>query len=133
MNWNNLLIIFVMSIAIFIAYSVANVYFLSKLKVNKWIVLTASIVFLLIGLVLPAFSDNVILNYVPTAIFVFLFLWYADLSGISSIAVPKNTTKTSAIKPKAKPNKLKYVDQKDLLKIETKKEKSKLFKKKSAK
>lgn len=127
-----------MSIAIFIAYSVANLYYLSKLKVNKWIVLTASIVFLLIGLVLPAFSDNVILNYVPTAVFVFLFLWYADLSGISNIAVPKNTTRTStnkgsAIKPKAKPNKLKYVDQKDLLKIETKKEKSKLFKKKSTK
>lgn len=132
MNWNSILIIFAMSIAIFIAYSFANSLYLSKLKVNKWIVLGVSIVFLLIGLVLPLFSTNIWVNYIPTAIFVFFFLWYADLSGLSNVGAPK-AAKPREIKPKAKPNKLKYVDEKDIVKLETKKEKSKLFKKKSAK
>ena len=132
MNWNSILIIFAMSIAIFIAYSFANSLYLSKLKVNKWVVLGVSIVFLLIGLVLPLFSTNIWVNYIPTAIFVFFFLWYADLSGLSNVGVPESA-KPREIKPKAKPNKLKYVDEKDIVKLETKKEKSKLFKKKSAK
>jgi len=132
LNWNSILIIFAMSIAIFIAYSFANSLYLSKLKANKWVVLGVSIVFLLIGLVLPLFSTNIWVNYIPTAIFVFFFLWYADLSGLSNVAAPK-AAKPREIKPKAKPNKLKYVDEKDIVKLDTKKEKSKLFKKKSVK
>jgi len=131
LNWDNLLLIFVLSIAIFIVYSLTNLYFLSKLKVSKWVVLGASLVFLAIGLVLPAFSNNMILNYIPTAIFVFLFLWYADLSGLSNIGAPKKKGPVGpAIKPKAKPNKLKYTDEKDILKTSGKEEKNRLFKKK---
>jgi hypothetical protein len=124
-----------MSIAIFVVYTLANLYYLSKLKVSKWVILVISLVFLFIGLIIPAYSDNIILNYIPTAIFVFFFLWYADLSGLSNIGAPKNSkngkTGVSTIKPKAKPNKLKYVDEKDIIKNTDLKEKNKLFKKKS--
>ena len=133
MNWNNLLVIFVMSIAIFILYSMANIYYLSRLKVSKWVVLVVSLVFLFLGLIIPAYTDNVIIHYIPTAVFVFFFLWYADLSGLSSIGAPKNkgAKPSGTIKPKAKPNKLKYVDEKDIIKTKSTKEKSKLFKKKN--
>lgn len=124
-----------MSIAIFVVYTLANLYYLSKLKVSKWVILVISLVFLFIGLIIPAYSDNIILNYIPTAIFVFFFLWYADLSGLSNIGAPKNNKNgkagVSTIKPKAKPNKLKYVDEKDIIKNTDLKEKNKLFKKKS--
>ncbi len=120
-----------MSIAIFILYSMANIYYLSKVKVSKWVILVVSLVFLFIGLIIPAYTDNVIIHYIPTAVFVFFFLWYADLSGLSSIGAPKNkNAKSSAtIRPKAKPNKLKYADEKDIIKTNAK-EKSKLFKNK---
>lgn len=116
MNWNNLLMVFALSIGIFVVYSIANLYFLSKIKINKWIVLVLGLVFLFIGLIVPAYTDNMFLNYLPTGIFVFLFLWYADLSGLSKIGVPKEKSQnTQVIKPKAKPNKLKYVDEKDII------------------
>lgn len=133
MNWNNLLVIFIMSIAIFILYSMANIYYLSRLKVSKWVILAVSLVFLFVGLIIPAYTDNVIIQYIPTAGFVFFFLWYADLSGLSNIGTSKskNGKPAAAIKPKAKPNKLKYADEKDIIKTKSPKEKSKLFKKKS--
>ncbi len=126
MNWNNLLIIFVLSIVIFAIYTMASVYFLSKLKVNKWLVLGSAFLFLIIGIIIPAYTTNVIINYIPTGIFVFLFLWFADLSGFTNMGapVPKDEPKTQ-IKPKAKPNKLKYTDEKDIIKIETDKKKTK--------
>ncbi len=122
-----------MSIAIFFVYSIVNINYLSKLKVSKWHVLIASLVFLFIGLIIPAYTDNLIIHYIPTAIFVFFFLWYSDLSGLSKIGAPKNNRTNSSnttIKPKAKPNKLKYVDEKDIVKSADVKRKNKLFSKK---
>lgn len=133
MNWTNLLVIFAMSIAIFFVYSIVNINYLSKLKVSKWTVLVVSLVFLFIGLIIPAYTDNLIIHYIPTAIFVFFFLWYSDLSGLSRIGAPKSrpsAANTTTIRPKAKPNKLKYVDEKDIVKAEELKGKNKLFKKK---
>jgi len=118
--------VFALSIGIFVVYSMANLYFLSKIKINKWIVLVLGLVFLFIGLIVPAYTDNMFLNYLPTGIFVFLFLWYADLSGLSKIGVPKEKPKnTQVIKPKAKPNKLKYVDEKDIVRDSGKSKKKK--------
>lgn len=126
MNWSNLLIVFAISIGIFIVYSLANLYFLSKIKLNKWVVLVIGLVFLFIGLIIPAYTDNLLLNYIPTGIFVFFFLWYADLSGLSKIGAPKEkTSNTQVIKPKAKPNKLKYVDEKDIIRTDSKEKKKK--------
>lgn len=126
MNWSNLLIVFAISIGIFIVYSLANLYFLSKIKLNKWVVLVIGLVFLFIGLIIPAYTDNLLLNYIPTGIFVFFFLWYADLSGLSKIGAPKEkASNTQVIKPKAKPNKLKYVDEKDIVRTDSKEKKKK--------
>jgi len=126
LNWTNLLIVFALSIAIFILYSLANMYFLHKLKVSKWLVLILGLVFLFVGLIMPIYTENIVLQYLPTGFFVFLFLWYADLSGLSRIGVPKDKNKNQpVIKPKAKPNKLKYIDEKDILKTTSEKSKKK--------
>lgn len=131
MDWNNLLVIFILSVAIFALYTLANMYFLNKIKINKWLVLAIAIVFLIIGVLLPAYSTNQILNYIPTGIFVFLFLWYADLSGLSRLTAPKPKVEDkTVIRPKAKPNKLKYTDEKDVIKTSTEKSKKKSKKKK---
>ncbi len=89
-------------------------------------VLGAAFVFLIIGIIVPAYTTNVIINYIPTGIFVFLFLWFADISGLSKMGAPKPKVEPKAqIKPKAKPNKLKYTDEKDIIKTDTDKKKTK--------
>lgn len=121
-----------MSLLIFVAYSFAKIYFLSKLKVNKWWILSASIAFLIAGIFMQAYTDNLLLNYLPTVGFVFLFLWYADLAGFGARKNKelererhRRQTKNSEIRPKAKPNRLKYADDKDIVRTDTKKKKKK--------
>lgn len=108
MDWNSLLNIFLISIAIYMLYTVLNKYFLSKLSINKWIVLGLAVLFLVVGMVVPAMTNNLLLQYLPTTIFVFFFLWFADLAGLGGKR-PVDTKK-QVMKPKAKPNRAKYAD-----------------------
>lgn len=108
MDWSSLLNIFLISLAIYMLYTVLNKYFLSRLSINKWIVLGLAVLFLVVGMAMPALTTNIILQYVPTTIFVFFFLWFADLAGLGG-KKPVDR-KTQVIKPKAKPNRVKYAD-----------------------
>jgi hypothetical protein len=110
LDWGNLLNIFIISLLIFVGYTVANIYVLSKLKVNRWLILGVAVAFLIIGMIVPYYTDNVVLTYVPTTIFVFFFLWFADLSGFTGFGKKKAEASKPTIKPKAKPNRIKYAD-----------------------
>lgn len=110
MDWGNLLNIFIISLLIFVGYTVANIYVLSKLKVNRWLILGVAVAFLIIGMIVPYYTDNVVLTYVPTTIFVFFFLWFADVSGFTGFGKKKAEASKPAIRPKAKPNRIKYAD-----------------------
>jgi uncharacterized membrane protein YagU involved in acid resistance len=108
LDWSSLINIFLISIAIYMLYTVLNKYFLSKLNINKWIVLGLAVLFLFVGMAMPALTSNLLLQYVPTTIFVFFFLWFADLAGLGGKR-PVDSKK-QVIKPKAKPNRAKYAD-----------------------
>ena len=114
-----ILSIFAWSIVILVIYNVLKSYLLHKVKVNKWIILgLAMVVFIVPMLVWPTMPKYVA-NYIIPGIFVFLFLWFMDLSGFikkknitktnySGIASSKKDKKNDIVmRPKVKPNRIK--------------------------
>ena len=116
-----ILSIVVFSIIILVVYNVLKSYLLSKVKVNKWIILgLAMVVFILPMLIWPTMPKYVA-NYIIPGTFVFLFLWFMDLSGFikkknvaktnynySGIASSKKDKKNDIVmRPKVKPNRIK--------------------------
>jgi len=95
------------AIVIIILYNVARKYLLSKVKVNKWVILIAAILVFVLGGFLP--QKNRFLNYIPSGVFVVLLLWFLDLQGWGAARYKKKLTKKNqvVIKPKAKPNRVK--------------------------
>jgi CDP-diglyceride synthetase len=106
------------SIVVLVVYNVLKTYVLYKVKVNKWVILgLAMILFVVPMLVWPAMPKYVA-NYVIPGIFVFLFLWFMDLSGFIKKRNVSKTNYTSTntkkdkkddivMRPKAKPNRIK--------------------------
>ena len=93
--------IITLSIGTFIAYNFLNKYVLYKLKINRWIVLSTAI----LVMVVPAFfsMNGYVWMGIQSAIFVILLLWFIDLTKLQ-----KEEAKKIKIRPKAKPNRVKY-------------------------
>jgi len=94
------------AIVIILLYNIAKKYLLSKIKVNRWVLLTIALVILVLGGFLP---QKGILKFVPSAFFVMLLLWFMDLSGWGAARYKEKAAKKNkvVIKPKAKPNRVK--------------------------
>jgi hypothetical protein len=111
------------SIIVFGVYSLLKQYVLSKVKINKWIVLVVAVIVLILPNILVTtmqlqIQNNLFWIYGPSSIFIILFLWFVDLSGWNkrgrnSTAAPvtgfgkKSNKKDVVIRPKAKPNRVK--------------------------
>jgi hypothetical protein len=106
------------SIIVLVVYNVLKAYVLLKIKVNKWIVLSAAIALFILPIILWPGMPKLVANYVIPGIFVILFLWFMDLSGFmknrnaaktnyTSIGTKKDKKKDVVIRPKAKPNRIK--------------------------
>jgi hypothetical protein len=113
----SLLQILVFTVVILVVYNLLKVYLLSKIKVKKWIVLTAGLVVFIIPVFITGIMkiklNAAVLNYVQMPLFVFFFLWYMDLSGIGASRGMKSNKKDDIkIKPKAKPNRVKHLNDK---------------------
>ncbi len=93
------------SFAIFLLYNLLKMYVLPKVKVNRWIILALAI----IALIVPSFFpvQNLISMAIQSGVFVILFLWFIDLTKLR-----REEAKKIKIKPKAKPNRVKYKDEK---------------------
>lgn len=110
--------IVVFSIVVLVLYNVVKTYLLTKVKINKWVVLGASMVIFVVPMIIWPNMPKFVANYVIPGLFVFLFLWFMDLSGFMK---KKNNSKTNTtsnyvkkdkkpdvvIRPKAKPNRAK--------------------------
>ncbi|WP_426349532.1 hypothetical protein ACPWSR_17625 [Alloiococcus sp. CFN-8] len=96
-----ILFIIALSLGTFIAYNFLNKYVLYKLKINRWAILSIAMVVL----IAPAFLslNTPIWMGIQSAIFVVLFLWFVDLTKLK-----KEEAKKIKIRPKAKPNRVKY-------------------------
>ncbi|MGM9973484.1 MAG: hypothetical protein ACI33K_05510 [Clostridiaceae bacterium] len=93
--------IITLSLGTFIAYNFLNKYVLYKLKINRWVILSIAI----LVLIAPAFLslNTPIWMGIQSALFVLLFLWFVDLTKLK-----KEEDKKIKIRPKAKPNRVKY-------------------------
>jgi hypothetical protein len=121
MTWlKTLLPMVLFAVVILVIYNVAKPYLLSKIKINKWIVLVLAILSLFLPNIIMAQSginpqSNQFLVWVPSGFFILFFLWFMDISGFGRKGVKNNTTsfdkknnkKDVVIKPKAKPNRVK--------------------------
>ncbi|GIM30332.1 hypothetical protein CPJCM30710_29980 [Clostridium polyendosporum] len=103
-NFLSILLFIGFSIIVLVVFNLLKHFILSKLKVNKWIVLGAAIVFFFLPAFLTQFQGYII-RLVMSSIFVILFLWFIDLAGYGI----KKKEKKIKIKPKAKPNRVKYI------------------------
>ena len=106
------------SIVMLVIYYGLKTYVLPKIKVNKWIVLTAAILVFIIPMLIWPDMNTVVSNYVIPGIVVVLSLWFMDLSGFmknrnvsktnhTTIGKKKDNKKDVVIRPKAKPNRVK--------------------------
>ena len=69
------------SIVVLVVYNVLKTYVLYKIKINKWIVLGLAMVLFMVPMLIWPNMPKYVANYVIPGIFVFLFLWFMDLSG----------------------------------------------------
>ena len=110
------------AIVVLVIYNVLKIYVLNKVKINKWIVLVASLILFMGPMLIWPTMPKYVANYIVPGIFVILFLWFMDLSGFmkrnsrNSSKTKTNYTNTSTkkdkkddivIRPKAKPNRVK--------------------------
>jgi hypothetical protein len=98
----NLFLILGFALVILLIFNVFKIYVLSKININKWIVLLAAVVVFFI----PAFLGYNLqgpVAFLQSGVFMFLFLWFMELSGFNKRREKKNKI---VIKPKAKPNRV---------------------------
>lgn len=128
--WAKLILqMFIFAAVILVGYNLLKTYVLTKVKVNKWIILAVAVIMLILPNILAvAFGiktqNNIFLVYVPSALFIVFFLWFMDLSGWNNRRNASNrgnksnggtyvgygkkgSSKDVVIKPKAKPNRIK--------------------------
>lgn len=96
---------FVIIIALMmLLFTLGKKYVFSKVRINKWIPLAISIV--LFGLQFFVDRNNMLVNAIFTLVIVWFFMWFID---IQSTGGPKKKEKKIEIRPKAKPNRVKHM------------------------
>jgi len=106
------------SIVVLVVYNVLKIYVLHKIKVNKWVILGIAMVIFVVPMIIWPDMPKYVANYIIPGIFVFLFLWFMDLSGFIKKKNVSTTNYTSTkskkdkkddivMRPKAKPNRVK--------------------------
>lgn len=98
----------IMFVAVFLMFTLGRKYVFSKVRVNKWILLGISIAIFLVQFFMKI--TNPWVNIVATLVIVWFFIWFLD---IQSTGGPKKQEKKIVIKPKAKPNRVKHLQNKD--------------------
>lgn len=129
MNWSVFLILLLMFVGVFLLYTFLNISYLSKLKVNQWVILAVAVVFIIASLIVPNFTSNKILTNISVGVFFFFFLWFLDARKSANIR-KRNEEPTRVIKPKANPNRVKQFKEEDIIKTEDISKKTKKKRKK---
>lgn len=114
-------------IIVILGYNLAKLYILDNIKANKWIVLGIAIAAFIVPNIIWPGQIKGVPQYIQTIVFLFFFLWFLDLIGLSGRGkrVSKNEVqKNSVIKAKAKPNRIKNNDI-EVIKNNTSKKKKK--------
>lgn len=85
-------------------FTLGRKYVFSKVRINKWIPLAISIVLFVLQFFFG--KQNPWISMVFTLVVVWFFMWFID---IQSTGGPKKKEKKIEIRPKAKPNRVKHM------------------------
>ncbi|WP_160677927.1 hypothetical protein [Clostridium sp. C8-1-8] len=99
------LFLILFAIIVLAVFNLLKIFVLSKLKVNKWIVLALAIIAFVLPIVLRIQGN--IATPVFSGLFVILLLWFIDLQ---QGRIKKKDEKKVNIRPKAKPNRVKHMN-----------------------
>lgn len=83
-------------------------YVFSKVRINKWIPLAISLVLFAVQFFIK--TTNMYISIGLTLVIVWFFLWFMD---IQTTGGPKKKEKKIEIRPKAKPNRVKHMQNQD--------------------
>lgn len=108
--FKSFLFILVFSLVILGGYNLLKHFVLRKLKVSKWIILIIGIISFLIPPISGMPISESTFTIIKSTVFVFLFLWWIDLTTGNMDNNKKNKQKKIEIKPKAKPNRVKNLE-----------------------
>ncbi|MGN0145235.1 MAG: hypothetical protein ACI398_09635 [Clostridium sp.] len=92
----------VMLVVILALYAACRLYVFTKVRINKWIPLSISVILFCIQLFIKGINGY--LNAAITIATVLFLLWFIE---IQQTGGPKKKEKPIVIKPKAKPNRVK--------------------------
>lgn len=85
-------------------FTLGKKYVFSKVRINKWIPLAISLVLFVVQFFIK--TTNMYISMGLTLVIVWFFLWFLD---IQSTGGPKKKEKKIEIRPKAKPNRVKHM------------------------
>lgn len=94
------------ALIVMILFNLANMYYLRKHVINKWIMLAIALVMFAGTLALLYFYPNSFWHLIPFTLSLFAFLWFIDLRRRKINQKPE---KEIVIKPKPKPNRAKQL------------------------
>ena len=104
-NIISIILYFVAVVAImFLSFTLGRKYIFSKVRINKWIPLAIAIVLFILQIIVK--SQNQLVSMAFTISTVWFFMWFLD---IQSTGGPKQKEKKIEIRPKAKPNRAKHM------------------------
>ena len=98
----------VFAIIVLVIFNLLKIFVLSKLNINKWIVLTLAIISFIISLLGGTLNNYFTLIF--SGIFLIFMMWFIDLLQYNS---NNKKEKKIKIKPKAKPNRIKSTKKKN--------------------
>jgi len=85
-------------------FTLGRKYVFSKVIINKWIPLAISLVLFVVQFIVK--SNNPWITMVFTLVIVWFFMWFMDIQNTGG---PKKKEKKIEIRPKAKPNRVKHM------------------------
>ena len=88
----------------FLAFTLGRKYVFSKVRINKWIPFGISVVLFIFQIIFK--TNNIWITMVLSLVIVWFFMWFID---IQSTGGPKKKEKKIEIRPKAKPNRVKHL------------------------
>ena len=111
MNFLKWILYFILLFALTLGVSfLGRKYVFSKVRINKFIPLAIAIILLVVQMFLPSivsWGSNIIVVVTMTILTVTFFMWFLEIQATGG---PKKKEKQIEIRPKAKPNRVKHLN-----------------------
>ncbi len=105
----DILLMVLFSFGVMILFNIANIYYLKKLRINKWILLGISIGLIILSQVFTYYNYRWFISLIPFLLGIFFLVWFFDVHRNPKL---KKAAEEKQIinRPKAKPNRAKKAE-----------------------